>query len=276
MSEVHRSYSTPVTPFQFESSSVRTVMRDGEPWFVGRDVCRALGLENESQALGRLDEDERKGVCISDPLGKNQQTAIAVSEAGVYRLIFTSRVPKAEAFKRWLAHEVLPSIRRTGGYGQPIEQPMPGVARSRGRPRIAEPLPDAILRVVRELGGSARQRDVHRKLQHRANSSEIANAIMHLVDKSAISYTPPINRLTGGQTPAVVSIPGVRAIAHPASKPIPAAPRTTHRECDPLPALHIMESAIVDAMMASHGAPEAFPQALHTALWNRIDELEGS
>jgi prophage antirepressor-like protein len=97
---------------------VRVVIDADEPWFVGKDVCDALELSNHNKALSRLNEDERKGVTISDPLGKNRQKAIGINEPGIYRLVFTSRVEAAERFKRWLAHEVLPSIRKTGSYNQ--------------------------------------------------------------------------------------------------------------------------------------------------------------
>jgi hypothetical protein len=103
-----------ITTFAFEDQLVRSVMRSNEPWFIGRDVCHVLDIRNESHALARLDHDERAEVAISDPSGAKM--AIAVSEPGVFRLIFTSRKPEAERFKRWLAHEVLPKLRRTGAY----------------------------------------------------------------------------------------------------------------------------------------------------------------
>lgn len=104
-----------IQPFAFDDHLVRVVEIDSEPWFIGRDVCVVLGLENESRALARLDDDERRaGVPISDPSGT--KFAIAISEPGVFRLIFTSRKPEAERFKRWLAHEVLPALRRNGFY----------------------------------------------------------------------------------------------------------------------------------------------------------------
>lgn len=103
--------------FAFEDHLVRTVERDGAPWFVGKDVCDCLDLKNYRSSLDLLDDDE-KGVHTMDTLGGNQ-TMIVVSEAGVYRLVFRSRKAEAERFKRWLAHEVLPQIRRTGAYGAP-------------------------------------------------------------------------------------------------------------------------------------------------------------
>ena len=105
-----------MNPLLFESEHlVRQVERDGEIWFVGVDICRALEIKNASDAIDRLDPDE-KGVVTADTLGGPQDVNV-VSEAGVYRLVFTSRKPVAERFKRWLAHEVIPSIRKTGAYG---------------------------------------------------------------------------------------------------------------------------------------------------------------
>lgn len=104
-----------IVPFAFDDHLVRAVDVDGEPWFIGRDVCESLGLGNSREALARLDADE-KGVISADTLGGAQTVAI-VSEPGVYRLIFTSRKAEAERFKRWLAHEVLPALRKNGFYG---------------------------------------------------------------------------------------------------------------------------------------------------------------
>lgn len=127
--------TTAVIPFAFEDRLVRVVKPNGAPWFVGKDVCGVLGIRNDSDALGRLDPDERstysvptpsaKGVGTTDPLEVvgNEQSVVIVSEPGVYRLIFTSRKPEAERFKRWLAHEVLPALRTRGFYsltGEPV------------------------------------------------------------------------------------------------------------------------------------------------------------
>ena len=87
---------------------------EGEPWFVAADVCRALGLGNSSKAVMPLDDDE-KGITNSNTLGGEQKMVI-VSEPGLYSLIVRSRKPEAKAFKRWITHEVIPSIRKTGGY----------------------------------------------------------------------------------------------------------------------------------------------------------------
>lgn len=106
------------TIFSFEDRAVRTVEIDGAVWFVGRDVCDCLGHKNHKQALSRLREDERGGVRLMDSMGRVQVNTV-VSEFGVYQLVFTSRVEAAQRFKRWLAHEVLPEIRRKGSFMVP-------------------------------------------------------------------------------------------------------------------------------------------------------------
>lgn len=98
--------------------NVRVVMVDDEPWFVGKDICESLGLTNSRMSINRLDDDE-KGVSSIDTLGGTQQIQV-VSESGLYLLISSSRKPEAREFKRWVNHEVLPSIRKTGSYGKPI------------------------------------------------------------------------------------------------------------------------------------------------------------
>lgn len=93
---------------------IRTVEIDGEPWFVAADICRALELSDVSKAIERLDNDE-KGTTSIRTLGGNQQMSI-VNEPGLYSLVLGSRKPEAKVFKRWITHEVIPAIRRTGAY----------------------------------------------------------------------------------------------------------------------------------------------------------------
>ena len=99
---------------QFEAARVRVVNTDGVPWFVARDVCAVLGIVNGRDAVARLDPDETSATDL-DTLG-GLQTVRTVNESGLYSLIMTSRKPEARAFKRWVTHEVLPSIARTGAY----------------------------------------------------------------------------------------------------------------------------------------------------------------
>lgn len=97
--------------------SVRVVDVNGEPWFVAADVCKALEIEKTDRALSRLDDDE-KGAHSVSTLGGKQKVAI-VNEPGLYSLVLGSRKPEAKAFKRWISHEVIPSIRKHGAYMTP-------------------------------------------------------------------------------------------------------------------------------------------------------------
>ena len=110
--------------FQNAGFKVRVIMRDGEPWFVAKDVCTCLEIANVSDACSRLDEDERGIVSTDTPSGK--QEMLVVSEPGLYSLIGSSKKQEAKAFKRWVNHEVLPSIRKTGSYS--VTQPQPQTA----------------------------------------------------------------------------------------------------------------------------------------------------
>src|SRR5690606_1640015 len=82
---------------------------------VAKDVCDILDIKNNRDAISRLDDDEKDAVGITDSIGRKQQTTI-ISESGLYNLIFLSRKPEAKQFKRWITHEVIPTIRKTGGY----------------------------------------------------------------------------------------------------------------------------------------------------------------
>lgn len=97
--------------FNFDNQNVRIVELNKEPWFVAVDVCRVLELTNPTVAISRLDVDERSKF----NLGRQGETNI-VNESGLYELIFASRKPTAKAFKKWVKSEVLPSIRKDGGY----------------------------------------------------------------------------------------------------------------------------------------------------------------
>ena len=100
---------------------IRVVMRDGEPWFVAADVCKALEIDNSRQATSRLDEDEKFTTVISnDGAATGKSSMTFVNEPGLYSLVLGSRKPEAKMFKRWITHEVIPSIRKHGMYATPI------------------------------------------------------------------------------------------------------------------------------------------------------------
>ena len=110
---------TEIQIFKHEQfGEIRTMVDEkGEPWFVGKDVARRLGYINHRKALrDHVDEEDRKhGVTIRDSIGRDQE-ATFINESGLYSLILASKLPQAKAFKRWVTSEVLPQIRKTGGY----------------------------------------------------------------------------------------------------------------------------------------------------------------
>jgi prophage antirepressor-like protein len=142
---------------------VRAVDQAGTPWFVRNDVCAALDLGNPSQATSRLEADE-KGVVITETLGGAQKLAI-VSEAGLYDLISTSRKPFARRFRRWVFHDVLPQIRKTGRYER-----QPTAADWQGLPPFAK---QALLGLDAKLEQvSAGKKVVERKLAEKEREAQ--------------------------------------------------------------------------------------------------------
>lgn len=102
--------------FNFESHDVRTLVKDDEIWFVGKDVCNILGFGNYRDALSRhVDDEDKSGVGITDSMGRTQ-TVTAINESGLYGLIFGSRLDSAKQFKHWVTSEVLPTLRKTGKF----------------------------------------------------------------------------------------------------------------------------------------------------------------
>jgi len=101
--------------FSYEGKEIRTIQRNGETWWVLKDVCGVLGLSNARMIADRLDEDDVSLAYVTDSMGRRQQTNI-VNESGLYNVILRSDKPEAKKFKRWVTHEVLPQIRRHGAY----------------------------------------------------------------------------------------------------------------------------------------------------------------
>lgn len=103
-----------------EFGEIRTVMIEGEPWFVGADIARALGYKKPTGAVTtNVDEGDSRRQGISDANG-HKQTAIVINESGLYALIFGSKLESAKKFKKWVTSEVLPSIRKNGSYGNQL------------------------------------------------------------------------------------------------------------------------------------------------------------
>ncbi len=102
--------------FEYESEQeIRTVEIDGQIWWVASDVCKILDIKNPRNAISSLDVDEKDDVAITDTIGKKQNMNI-INEPGLYRLIFKSIKPEAKKFQKWVYHEVLPKLRKTGIY----------------------------------------------------------------------------------------------------------------------------------------------------------------
>lgn len=100
-----------VIPFNFDGAKIRTVLRNDVTWFVASDVCAALDIQNPTDAIKRLDDDERARFNLG-----RQGVASIINESGLYALVLGSRKPEAKRFRKWVTSEVLPSIRRDGKY----------------------------------------------------------------------------------------------------------------------------------------------------------------
>ena len=135
--------------FEFHGSDFRITDINGDPWFVGRDACDLLNISRSQ--LRRLDDDEKGVLIVQTPGGPQEMTVI--SEAGLFALILTSRKPDAKEFKRWVTHDVLPSIRRTGTYDiATSDHPM--VAQARANLQLTE----RFVQVERELAEAREER----------------------------------------------------------------------------------------------------------------------
>lgn len=140
---------------------IRTTEKDGEVWFIAADVCRALEISNNRDAISRLDEDE-KGVVLTDTLGGTQEM-IAVNEPGLYGLVLGSRKKEAREFKRWVKHDVLPAIRKHGAYMTPETL------------EAAILNPDTIIKIATALKS---EQDKNRALQAANSELVVKNQIM--------------------------------------------------------------------------------------------------
>lgn len=100
--------------FSYQDKPVRTVQKDGEPWFVLKDVCDVLGLAKPSNVATRLDDDEKGACLMGTPSG--QQNMVVVNEPGLYKVILRSDKPEAKGLMRFVTHEILPALRKYGTY----------------------------------------------------------------------------------------------------------------------------------------------------------------
>jgi hypothetical protein len=194
-------------PFTFDGMQLRvTTDEQGVPWFVAADVCGALGIGAEQTR--RLDDDERSTTAISTPGGTQSMTT--VNEPGLYSLILGSRKPEAKRFKRWVTHEVLPAIRRTGSYS------LPGAPVRRPRQASLPPFRMEDLQVILSNGEPVTTTAVLPLLglpNTRANQMALAAVLRQL------GYTKLRVRRTGRRMEWVFFPPGWQSCARPALPP---------------------------------------------------------
>lgn len=167
--------------------SVRVIDVNGDPWFVAKDVCEALEIDNVAMAANRLDDDER-GISLIDTLGGPQRMSI-VNEAGMYSLALSSRKPEAKAFKRWITHEVIPAIRKHGGYLTPD--------------KLEEALmnPDVLIRLATDLKAAQQQRkELEAQNAKLLPKAEFYDAIIESTDTVEMATVAKVLNLGIGRT----------------------------------------------------------------------------
>ena len=159
-----------------EFGALRSILIDSDPWFVAADVCKALELEKTNRALSRLDDDEKGAHSVSTPGGRQRMSII--SESGLYSLILGSRKPEARAFKRWITHEVIPSIRKHGAY------------MTDSLLDALEAHPEAVPEYLNRLRSeNARNRELNRRLRLALPKAEYYNAFVDPADCTNIRTT---------------------------------------------------------------------------------------
>lgn len=159
-----------------EFGAVRSILIDGDPWFVAADVCKALEIEKTNRALSRLDDDEKGAHSVSTPGGRQRMSII--SESGLYSLILGSRKPEARAFKRWITHEVIPSIRKHGAY------------MTDSLLDALEAHPEAVPKYLNRLRSeNARNRELNRRLRLALPKAEYYDAFVDPADCTNIRTT---------------------------------------------------------------------------------------
>lgn len=152
-----------ITPYVFEDNLVRVHQdENGDPWFVAKDVCNVLGLQNSRDTLKKVLEDDEKGVATIYTLGGDQEVS-TVSESGLYALIFKSRKPQAKTFRKWVTSEVLPAIRKAGRYE---------ISRAEDREREEEGQIEALKELARSIPLRAAHRVQMMQLAERITRAE--------------------------------------------------------------------------------------------------------
>lgn len=178
--------STDLIPFQIpgEGFDLRVLLLDGEPWFVAADVARVLGYRDASHAVRVLKSGEKRPHLMGTPGG--QQEILLISEPGFYRLVMRSNRPEADAFQTWVTAEVLPSIRKTGGYGV--------------QPALPQSLPEALRayadEIVRRESAEVEMRAAHEQRIEAVSRAAILDAQVEQARPKLAAYDDFLN-LTG-------------------------------------------------------------------------------
>ena len=171
-----------IIPFSFDTHALRTIMRDGEPWFHAADVCAVLAIQNVPQAIAPLAERHKH----MQNIGLPGSAPTFISEAGLYKLVLRSNKAQAERFQDWIAEEVLPSIRKTGGYG------------------ISAPH-DAALATLRRIHAEA-DREVEQRTQHdfhRPGNARAAEHVKAVIEEVAAKRGLGVDAVTLGYQQSV-------------------------------------------------------------------------
>lgn len=169
--------------FNYNNKNVRTTIINGEPWFVAKDICDILELSNPTEALKALDDDEKNTLRISEGIPERGNPNMnIISESGLYSLIFRSNKPEAKAFSRWVRHEVLPSIRKTGCYSMHDAQNLDAIKPYMSRARF-----NATERIIKAAFNCKKEKDfqavlaMNRAFQARYGYSPLDDAGLRLV-----------------------------------------------------------------------------------------------
>ncbi|MBB3039990.1 BRO family protein [Hoyosella altamirensis] len=177
-------HTSQIVPFQYEGAQLRTVVIDGEPWFVAPDACRMLTLRDVTSALKMVDHDDKQTLRRSDTphmfegIAPQVQLVTVVNESGMYALIFQSEKEEARKIRRWLTREVLPEIRKTGSYGSPS---LPDISTPSGVLAMSEMFNQTAKQLV-----AATEQNQMMAAQIRNDAPKVAKAEAHTASTSSI------------------------------------------------------------------------------------------
>lgn len=217
--------SAPVV-FNFQSHPVRTVLRDGEPWFVATDVAEALGYRDAEVAARHLGAHQ-KGVHL---IGVPGQKLTLINESGMYRLVLRSRKPEAVAFSDWVTGEVLPAIRKTGRYE--MAQSTPALPPPAQPVVLSLPCPGRYLVVVDAEASAPIIRDAAQCSLVRADYVSAVQRDLYTLRRALMDMSKRLSLLQGEANPRVVEQPLSITLETPKKQPAPLQPAGDATETD--------------------------------------------